>query len=227
MVGLTPKGMARRTQIIDATLRLVARHGVGGTTLNRVAAEVGLTTPSLYGYFPNRRELLLEAMDTVFQRVRDLHHSAGNPNALERLREIGRAHSVLLSTQEAFPTLFFEFIAAPPDEDLRQVLGGRELTLVEELAEIVREGQQQGTIREEVDPWQTAWTLVSRAWTDDVVHLMGIREHWSQTRSERMLNSILDSIATPNPPRSLIEGPESSAKERDGHHQRAHRRSIG
>ena len=173
----------RRDQIVEVALRLVSEHGVRGATLNRVASGVGVTTPALYAHFANRRELLLEVMDRVFEKVRELHRSATNPNAVERLREIGLGHSRLVSAEEGFALALFEFIAAPPDEDLREVLGTKELMLVEDLAEIVREGQQQGTIREEVDPYQIAWMLVSRSWTEDVALLMGIAEHWNAIRA--------------------------------------------
>jgi AcrR family transcriptional regulator len=188
----------RRKQIVDATLRLVSQYGVKGATLNRVAAEVGLTTPSLYGHFSSRRELLLEAMDTLFEKVRELHRSASHPSALERLRQINLGYMTIVSSEEGFSLTLFEFIAAPPDEDLREVLGGKELMLVEELTEIVRDGQRQGTIRKEMDPYQIAWMMVSRAWTDDVTHLMGIADHWIPERSHWMLDHILEVIAAPD-----------------------------
>lgn len=188
----------RRKQIVDAALRLVSQHGVKGATLNRIAAEVGITTPSLYGHFPSRREILLEAMDTLFEKVRELHRSATHPNALERLRQVNLGYMKLVSSEEGFSLTLFEFIAAPPDENLREVLGIKELMLVEELTEIVREGQRQGTIRKEMDPYQIAWMMVSRAWTDDVTYLMGIADHWIPARSSWMLDHILELIAAPD-----------------------------
>jgi AcrR family transcriptional regulator len=192
----------RRKQIVEVALRLVSEHGVQGTTLNRIAAGVGMTTAGLYGHFPSRKDILLEAMDAVCERVRDLHHSASNPNALERLREIGVGHTRMVSAADGFAVAFFEFIAAPPDEGLREALGVKELMLIEDLAEIVREGQVQGSIRNEADPYQVAWTLVSRAWTEDVSYLMGIASHWNDSRSKRMLDDILESIAEPDGERS-------------------------
>ena len=188
------KSADRRKQIVEATLDLVAKHGVQGATLNRIAREVGVTTAALYGHFANRREILLEAMDAVFEMVMKLHRSAQHPDAVERLREIGTQHTTMVSTAEGFARAFFEFIAAPPDEGLREALGEKELMLVEDLAEIVRDGQVQGTIRADADPRYVAWLFVSRAWTEDVSYLMGIHEHWMGERSARMLSDILDSI---------------------------------
>jgi AcrR family transcriptional regulator len=187
----------RKKQIVSVALDLVSEHGVRGATLNRIAKGVGITTPALYGHFASRKDILLEVMESVFENVRELHRSAKNPNALERLREIGLGHTRLVSDKEGFALAFFEFIAAPPDEDLREALGQKELTLVEDLVEIVKEGQSQGTIRRDIDPYQAAWMIVSRAWTEDIAYLMGIVDHWSPTRSKWMLEHILDLIVAP------------------------------
>jgi AcrR family transcriptional regulator len=171
----------------------VSEHGVKGATLNRIAEGLGVTTAALYGHYSNRQEILLDAMDSVFERVRDLHRSAGSPNALERLREIGLQHTQMVAT-EGFATALFEFIAAPPDEGLREALGAKELVLVEDVAEIVREGQAQGSIRADADPYYVAWVLVSRAWAEDVSYLMGIAGHFMGPRSKQMLDELLESI---------------------------------
>jgi AcrR family transcriptional regulator len=186
----------RRRQIVEAALELVREHGVQGTTLNRIAVKVGVTTAALYGHFESRQEILLEAMDAVFERVRDLHRSARSTDALERLREIGVQHTAMVAS-ESFALALFEFIAAPPGEGLREALGAKEMVLLEDLADIVREGQSQGTIRENVDPYYVAWCLVARAWTEDVSYLMGIANHWMGPRSEQLLGEILDGIRVP------------------------------
>jgi AcrR family transcriptional regulator len=206
------KTKERRQQIVDAALRLVSEYGVRGATLNRVAAEVGLTTPGLYAHFPSRRDLLLVAMDQVFDRVRELHREAAHPNALERLREIGEAHTRLVLGEDGFAPVLFEFIAAPPDEDLREVVGEKELVLVADLAEIVKEGQEQGSIRPDVDPYQIAWMLVGRAWTEDIASLMGIGQHWNSGRSAWMLDHILQLIAADGPYAKLATPPRSGGR---------------
>jgi hypothetical protein len=72
--------------------------------------------------------------------------------------------------------------------------------LVDDLANIIREGQQQGTVRKDVDPSQIAWMLACRAWTEDLALLMGITEHWNQGRSKLMLDHILEFIAAEDHP---------------------------
>jgi AcrR family transcriptional regulator len=44
--------------IFDAADSVLERHGVGGMTMDRVAATAGMTAGSLYNYFRNKDELL-------------------------------------------------------------------------------------------------------------------------------------------------------------------------
>ena len=186
----------RKEQIISVALDSIAENGVRGTSLSKIAAGIGLTTPALYAHFPNRRELLLAALDTLFEERTLPHRYPAENTALEHLRGIAQRHRLLMSPENDSSMLaLFEFIAAPPEEGLRETLGQKHLILVNELAGIVREGQAEGSIRDDADPLQTAWMIVSRAWTEDITHLMGLNEEWNEDRSHRMLDLILDSIA--------------------------------
>ena len=201
-----PSSEERRTQIIEVTLNLVATHGVRGTTLSRIAEAVGITHPALYTHFANRRELFLAALDVLFDRIRKVHQASTQEDALERLREISMYHTKLVaSAEDGFLFPLFEFLAASPEEGLREALGVRQRALAKELADIVREGQQQGTIRADADAdaEQIGWLITSRHWTEDVAVLMGVTEDWDAARSNRLLDLIIGSIAvagtaTPN-----------------------------
>ena len=189
---------ARKEQIVNATLDLVAEYGVEGATVSRIAGSVGVTVPTLYAHFADRKEILLATVDLVFERIQAIHQSSTNPNALERLREIAQFHTRLVSSKSnGFVTALFEFIAAPPSEGLREAVGAGHWAIVEDLARMVRVGQEQGSIIQEADPEQTAWLIVSRDWTEDVAQLIGTSDRWDEARSNQMLDLILDSIAAP------------------------------
>jgi TetR/AcrR family transcriptional repressor of mexJK operon len=51
----------RERQILDAALTVFAAQGYSGTTMDSVAAEAGVTKPTLYSYFPSK-ESLFQAM---------------------------------------------------------------------------------------------------------------------------------------------------------------------
>jgi len=181
---------------VEVALDVVAKRGVQGATVARIAAGAGVTPAALYGYFANRKEILVSALDVLFDRIRAVNRSSTHTNALERLREIGLHHTKLVASKEdGFVFPLFEFIAAPPEEGLREELRARQMERIEELVEIVRDGQRQGTIALEADPYQVAWLIVVKAWAEDVAELMGVTGEWDKERSIRFLNLILESVA--------------------------------
>jgi AcrR family transcriptional regulator len=62
---------ARRRELADAACRVIARNGLGGTTLADVADESGWSIGSMRHYFPNKDELVASALWRVGERVDD------------------------------------------------------------------------------------------------------------------------------------------------------------
>ncbi len=189
------KGEARKQQIIQVTLDLVIEYGVPGTTMARIADRAGLTKASIYEYFPSRRDILLAALGSVFDSIYGVHRWSSSPDALERLRDVGRRHTFLVTSEDRpYEYALMEFIAAPPEEELRHAVGERQMAAAADLAAIVEDGKRQGTIKEEVDSLQVAWMMAGWAWTESISHLIGAAEFWDADRSAQMLDTILRSI---------------------------------
>jgi AcrR family transcriptional regulator len=53
---------ATRQRILDAAVRCMRRWGIDKTNLNDIAAEAGVTRPTLYAHFGNREAIFHEAM---------------------------------------------------------------------------------------------------------------------------------------------------------------------
>jgi AcrR family transcriptional regulator len=190
----------RRHQIVEVTMDLVARNGVQATTTARIAAAAGISEATLYRHFDSRKEMLLAAMDLVYERVFKVIHSAESENAFERLRGIGRYHSgIIADDAEGFVYPLFEFVAAPPENGLRDSLGDRQRRVFDSLSAILEEGKTQKLVRPNVDTAQIAWELVAAYWAQDVSYLMGLSEYVNVTRGEQMLERILASIAVAPP----------------------------
>ena len=62
---------ARRRELADAACRVIARNGLGGTTLAHVSEESGWSIGSIRYYFPNKDELVAAALWRVGERVDD------------------------------------------------------------------------------------------------------------------------------------------------------------
>lgn len=202
--GMTRMGSTERKRLItSAALEVVASDGLEGATTSRIAQAAGLSPAALYKHFANRHELIIAALDTLYDHMYQvLFGSTSETDVLERLRSIGRLHSALVASGKgSFIYPVFEFLAAPPESGLRQAQGLRQLQMIHSLAAIVEEGKEQGSIRPDVDSEQIAWALHAVWWAEDISHLMGLEQFVTAGRSATILNDIFSRLG--NSPQEL------------------------
>jgi TetR/AcrR family acrAB operon transcriptional repressor len=78
-----------RAAIVDAALACFDRHGIAGSTVDRIAAEAKCTKGAVYHHFAGKRDILAELRDQVSVPMLDemdteLLHEGGSP-ALDRI----------------------------------------------------------------------------------------------------------------------------------------------
>jgi AcrR family transcriptional regulator len=186
----------RRAEIADAALRIVGEYGVEGATMARIADAVGISGPALYKHYSGRAEILEAAMDLLLVRVVSWLDSSKNPNALERLRELGMRHASTIATDyEGVVAPLFEFAAAGPRSHLSGQLARRQRAALQRFVAIIEEGQRQGTIRRGIDVPVVAWSLMGLTWIENLAVLEGMEEFVTEGVSARTLDRILNDIA--------------------------------
>ena len=65
-----------RERILTAAERCIDRHGIRKTTMDDIASEVGLSRPSVYRYFADRDDLLIELNIRHARALLDRAHKA-------------------------------------------------------------------------------------------------------------------------------------------------------
>jgi AcrR family transcriptional regulator len=65
-----------RERILAAAERCIDRHGIRKTTMDDVASEVGLSRPSVYRYFADRDDLLVELVTRHARALIDRTHKS-------------------------------------------------------------------------------------------------------------------------------------------------------
>jgi AcrR family transcriptional regulator len=72
---------AAQARIIIAALDLFARHGVGGTSLQMIADEIGVTKAAVYHQFNTKDEIVLTAAEAELARLQAVIRAAeGEPS---------------------------------------------------------------------------------------------------------------------------------------------------
>jgi AcrR family transcriptional regulator len=69
--GNPPQVDAARERLLDAAARCIAREGLAATTIASVAAEAGVSRPTVYRYFDDRDALVRECLRVAAARLRD------------------------------------------------------------------------------------------------------------------------------------------------------------
>ncbi len=146
--------------ILDAAVRVFAEKGFHGARISDVADAAGVADGTIYLYFKNKDDLLLsifeEKMDQLTGGLRDA--LTGGGTALDRIERFARYHFRMVQEHRAVSEvlqielrLSNKFLKEYRPEKLWEYLGI--------FAGLVREGQEAGTIRKDVDPFMAMWAF--------------------------------------------------------------------
>lgn len=163
---MTPKlGVApvRRAQIVQATIRCLAREGYSGLTMKKVAREAAVSQGILHYYFASKRAILIAALDTVMADLdrRVAAHSAGARDARGRLRAVIRSCLGLAEESREFWVVLVEFWGEMMhDRELLRINAALYQRLRRMLGATVAQGIRQGAFRR-VDPVEAGAVILA------------------------------------------------------------------
>jgi AcrR family transcriptional regulator len=78
---------AAQTRIVDAALDLFADHGVGGTSLQMIADDIGVTKAAVYHQFNTKDEIVLAAAEAELARLAAVIQAAESEPSRTRARD--------------------------------------------------------------------------------------------------------------------------------------------
>lgn len=143
----------RRDQLTDATLAVLADHGLRGLSLAAVARRVGLTASAIYRHFPSKDAML----DAVLDRLRERLHGAiaaaraDSADPIEALHRLLERHTQLVRHNRALPRVVLSDDYHIGHPERRQRLLGVFSGYLDGVADIMRQGQRLGRIRTDVN----------------------------------------------------------------------------
>jgi AcrR family transcriptional regulator len=79
---------AARCRIITAALDLFARHGVGGTSLQMIADQIGVTKAAVYHQYRTKDEIVLAAAEAELARLQAVVEAAETERSEKRARDV-------------------------------------------------------------------------------------------------------------------------------------------
>jgi TetR/AcrR family fatty acid metabolism transcriptional regulator len=185
------RGGDKYQRILDGAIAVIAEKGFHNSRVSDIAERANVADGTIYLYFKSKEQILMAALDSAFEAFyrRAKEELAGARDAKTKLRILARLHLRALSQNRN--------IAIVLQTELRQSakflaeFSERELKgYFDLIREIIREGQQAGSIRRDIsdkiaaaclfgalDELVTTWVLSSREYdlgaaADPVVDLL-------------------------------------------------------
>lgn len=153
------KGAAKRAEILEVALDLIARRGYRRSTLREIATAVGLTNAGVLHYFGSREELFTEVL-----RVRDEADAADAGRDGDRLQQfvdvIGH-NAEVPGLVHLYSSLAAE--AVDPEHDAHRFFADRYRTVRRDLADEIDRLAAAGRLRSDIDADRLARMLVALA----------------------------------------------------------------
>ncbi|KPM53578.1 TetR family transcriptional regulator [Frankia sp. R43] len=166
------RGDQTRQRILEATLHCVAEVGYARATIREIARAAGMTSGSLYHYFPNKAELVKETFRDVARQT--------SPRFTAAVGSVDGVLDKLMAVLDEVARMIRDNPDVVPFDRAIRVESAADLHLAEEsdtivaavhtvVAEILREADAQGILGSQVDV-QAATNAID-------VLLMGLYDH--------------------------------------------------
>jgi AcrR family transcriptional regulator len=193
-------GAERKAQIVQATLRLVAEHGLAGASMSRIAEAVGISNAALYRHFDSREDILIAAHDVLIERVFTWLKSSEAPDVVDRLREMGASHARMFSQDiEGFNAPMFQFISWIPKDRVHDHVVKRRMEMLQWYADLIEEGKAQGSICAHIETDLVVAELFAWIWWEDLSYLEGLDTEATLRGSANMFTRLLARISAAPP----------------------------
>ena len=155
----------RRESILDAATEVFAAAGYRAAKVSDVAARIGVSEPVIFQNFGSKEALYAAVLDRVADGVRGElqslsgHHHGPGAELLAHVLSPSRARGG--HAPGAHAMLFGDAATLLADPGLSEPARRTAGSLAGHLADLVRRGQADGSIRADADPEAAAWMLLS------------------------------------------------------------------
>lgn len=204
----------RKSEIVEATLRLADKVGPDRLATGQVAEAVGLTQAALFRHFPKKQDLWEAVAARIGEKFQQrwLAIERGPADPLDRLRGIVAAQLKLIQSMPAIPAILFSRELHVENRGLRVIFAEFMKNFNLRIERLLAAAQRDGRLRGDIEPRDAAFLVIGL--------VQGLVLRWSvsgrsfdlPTEGERLLSVQLMTFGAA--PAAGTAAPERESRER-------------
>jgi len=159
-VPSSPARNEKRARILDAAIFVFAEKGFHVARISDIADRAGVADGTIYLYFKHKEDILLsifeEKMDTLMAELGEALQGVSDPR--DRVRAFARHHVYQLRKHPELAQVF-QVELRQSRKFLHDYRPEKLWDYLEMFGKMVREGQELGLFRPEIDPFVAKWAF--------------------------------------------------------------------
>ncbi len=192
----------RRDQIAEAALEVISRHGTGQLNVGAVARRIGIVPSAVYRHFGSKEEILSAAIGRMGERLlENVDRAAREGGSRARLHKLLRLHVATIRDGYAGPRIIFAEGFDGSGVSHRMEMYHIIRRYLDRVAGIVRQGQLEGDLRDDLDPEATAVHFLGLIQPAAILWYLSAGKFDAARAAERGFAQFIEAIGTPPPDR--------------------------
>ncbi len=138
-------------RILDAAIKVFAKQGFFQSTISQIAREAGVADGTIYLYFKNKDDILVQFFNYKAKQVFDLFREDVElaDNAVDKLKNLVRRHLAEFQRDRNMARVF-QSMAHQNDPMVQEKIREIRKMYLEIVAEIMEKGQEEGSLRRDL-----------------------------------------------------------------------------
>ncbi len=172
----------RKTEIINAAIRLAGEIGPDRITTDRLAKEVGISQAGIFRHFPTKGEIWWAVAQRIGammgSKVEQIESDETNPT--DKLQSLVIGHLSFIETTPAIPAILFSRELHAENEKMRTFFVGLMANRHHSLSKLIAVEISTGRFRKSLDPDDAAYLILTL--------IQGLAMRWSLNARDFVLS---------------------------------------
>ena len=152
----------RQMEIIDESIKLIAKGGIQELTIKNIANSIGISEPAIYRHFNSKIDILLSILSFFESNAKNLFQKIHSKNIsyVKKIESIFLTHCKAFAENPPLATVIFSEEMFINEKVLAEKISSIMKLHKKEIFEIMKKGQKNGEIRNDIPSEQLSFIIL-------------------------------------------------------------------